>query len=188
MDRQIDSIPEIRLVSFLRMMFAGTDQRDPEVVLKFVLHRNPPGSGALHGNRRAAFFAQPGVQIAQRRHRGCKPPGFDLRFFVRRTHRHGCRQPPLADIDSRTPFRNYRDRDHTSSFLRQNEGRRFTATLCLTGTKHQSWVHLRRPDHFDNRGFPRHKKRRPPRRLAQHKPTPFRPDFHPRGWPPAMRS
>src|SRR5665213_2715121 len=35
-----------------------------------------------------------------------------------------------------------------------DEGRRFTATFCLTGSKHHSWVHLRRPDQFEKRGLP----------------------------------
>src|SRR5206468_8417171 len=52
MDRQIDSVPIVCFVSFLRMMFAGADQRDSQVGLQFRLHRNPPRPGALHCNRR----------------------------------------------------------------------------------------------------------------------------------------
>jgi hypothetical protein len=119
MDRQIDRVAIIRFLSFLRMMFAGTNQRDPQVGLQFRLHRDPPAPGALHRYRRTAFLTQPCMQIVQTWHGGCKPTGFDLRFFVRRTHCHGCCQPSLADIDSRASFCNYRDRDHRSSFLRQ---------------------------------------------------------------------
>jgi hypothetical protein len=60
--------------------------------------------------------AQPCPEFLQPRNGRSEPPRFDLRLFVRRTHRHGCRQHSLADIDSRIPLRYYRDHDHTGPF------------------------------------------------------------------------
>src|SRR5215471_8351547 len=40
----------------------------------------------------------------------------------------------------------------------QTSSRRLLSTLCLTGSKHHSWVHVRRPDQFEPRGFPTRKR------------------------------
>jgi hypothetical protein len=58
MQRQIDGVSKIRFVSFLRMVFARTDQRHPQIVLEFVFYGNPPAPGTFQGNCSAAFFTQ----------------------------------------------------------------------------------------------------------------------------------
>jgi hypothetical protein len=50
MQRQIDGVSKIRFVSFLRMVFARTDQRHPQIVLQFVFYGNPPAPGTFQGN------------------------------------------------------------------------------------------------------------------------------------------
>jgi hypothetical protein len=94
------------------------------------------------------------MQIVQTWHGGCKPTGFDLRFSVRRTHRHGCCQPSLADIDSRASFCNYRDRDHRSSFLRQTRAGGSKQYFASRARSTISGSIFAGRTGFDNRGFP----------------------------------
>ena len=110
--RQMGRIAQIRLVSSLRSMIAGTHQDDFHVSFQHVLHWNPIRSRAFHGYAGAAFLDQPHFQGLQCRHGRAIHPCLHLSFFVGRTRDEGCCQHLFADVDRSASLSYCRDLNH----------------------------------------------------------------------------
>jgi hypothetical protein len=74
-----------------------------------------------------------------------------LCLFVDWTHSDRYRQLSLSDIDSSARFPYGRNSDHLASFLLGASSQRFRLQFASRALGRHSWVHIRRPDQFENR-------------------------------------
>src|SRR5258708_4003945 len=101
---QILRIPEVGLISALRLLFARADQHDLHARFKNILDRNPVRARALHRHASAACLSQPVSELLQLQHCRAERPRLHLAVLVGWTRNDSNCYLSLADVDSGAPL------------------------------------------------------------------------------------